>query len=300
MNDLSMKLCCKCKQQKPATEFGKLKTSPDGLRYDCKHCRKEYRDKNIAKIKEKQREYYNANKDTLLAKNAIYRENNRDVINEQRSEYRSRPEIKLHVKQKNKEYLPIKKEKIRNRRKTDLNFRISEVIRSKIYKVLNGLPTSYTNILGCDYDFLKKWIEFRFDPTMNWENFGSVWQIDHILPISKFDFSIEDNLHICFHWTNLQPLQSKINRSKYNNFELHYYFNNLVNIHRFNQVHTQFLGYQTVSKSLQWLRNELRYGKNAPYEIDANQSKLAIRSQAPNLANDKSMEKVQRLNSFGH
>ena len=28
----------------------------------------------------------------------------------------------------------------------------------------------------------------------------------------------------------------------------------------------QYLGYQTVNESLQWLRLELRYGKNPPYE----------------------------------
>ena len=28
---------------------------------------------------------------------------------------------------------------------------------------------------------------------------------------------------------------------------------------------TQFMGYQTVNESLQWLRIELRYGKNAPH-----------------------------------
>jgi transcriptional regulator NrdR family protein len=35
-------------------------------------------------------------------------------------------------------------------------------------------------------------------------------------------------------------------------------------INRFNSKYNQFLGYQTVNESLQRLRLELRYGKNAP------------------------------------
>ena len=50
-------------------------------------------------------------------------------------------------------------------------------------------------------------------------------------------------------------------------------FNNIVNIYRFNKKHTQNKGYETVNESLQWLRIELRYRKNAPYE-DANASEI--------------------------
>jgi hypothetical protein len=120
---------------------------------------------------------------------------------------------------------------------------------------------------------LKKWLEFRFDENMNWENFGIYWQIDHIIPINKFDFSKENNIKICFHWTNLQPLTSLENRQKSDKLLLHYYFNNIINIYRFNKKYAQNMGYETVNESLQWLRLELRYRKNAPYE-DGNTSEI--------------------------
>ena len=45
--------------------------------------------------------------------------------------------------------------------------------------------------------------------------------------------------------------------------QLHYYFNNIVNVNRFNTKYNQFNGYQILNESLRWLRdNELRYGKN--------------------------------------
>jgi len=259
------KQCCKCKEIKNVNEFGKLKSSKNGFRYDCKSCRKKYREDAKDIIKNKQKEYYVNNKQKLLESSKQYQIENIDRINNHRKEYRNRPEVKDHIKKKNKEYLPIKKEKIKLKRKTNTNFQLSEILRSKIHKMLKNQPTSYTNIIGCDIEFLKKWIEFRFDSNMNWNNLGSYWHIDHILPINKFDLNNSDNIKICFHWTNLQPLQSFENISKSDKIIPYYYFNNIVNIHRFNQKYTKFMGYQTVNESLQWLRIELRYGKNATH-----------------------------------
>jgi transposase-like protein len=260
------KKCCKCKIVKPIYSFGKLQASKDGHRYDCKDCRKNYREENKEVINLKLKEYYEKNKDTHLEKSKIYNLENKEKINLQRKEYRSRKEIKEHIKEKNKEYLPIKKMKIKEKRIKDKNFQISEILRSKIHKILKNQKTSYINTLGCDLEFFKKWIEFRFDENMNWNNLGSYWQIDHILPINSFDFKVKENINICFHWTNLQPLQANVNKVKSDKLELHYYFNNIVNIYRFNKKNNQFLGYQTVRETLQWLRLKLRYGKNPPYE----------------------------------
>ena len=248
------KICCKCKIELDIIHFGKLNSSRDGYRYDCKNCRKNYRENNKDIIKNKQHEYYNNNKIELLQKNKNYRVNKSIIINNQRKEYRNRPEIKEHIKKKNKDYLPIRKEKIKNLRKTSLNFRLSEILRSKIHKMIKGNKTSYQEIIGCDLITLKKWIEFRFDENMNWNNLGIYWQIDHILPINSFNFNNENEKNICFHWTNLQPLKSDINRNKSDKLELHYYFNNIVNVVRFNSKYRNFLGYQALNESLKWLR----------------------------------------------
>jgi len=267
------KTCCKCKIEQQICNFGKLKSNKDGYRYDCKNCRKEYRENNKISIKQKQDKYYVENKDTLLKKHKEYRIENKDKINNQRKEYRNRPDIKEHVKQKNKEYLPIKKQKICEKRKTDLSFQLSEILRSKIHKMIKGKETSYKNLIGCDIYFLKKWIEYRFDDKMNWDNYGSYWHVDHIIPISIFNFNNQIDKQICFHWTNLQPLNSLENRQKSNKLQLHYYFNNVVNIFRFNSKYRNFLGYQVLNESLKWLRNnELRYGKNASYELELDNS----------------------------
>lgn len=260
------KKCCKCRIEKSVECFGKLTSSKDNLRYDCNDCRKLYRINNKERINEKSSSYYISNKERLLNKNKEYRKLNSDTIKQQRQEYRSRPEIKEHIKLKCKEYLPERKLRIQIKRQNDLNFKVSEIMRSKIHKMLKNQQTSYQTYIGCDIGFLKKWIEFRFTSDMNWDNLGKVWQIDHILPINSFDFSNETDKYICFHWTNLQPLNSTENRQKSDKLILHYYYNNIVNINRFNKKHTEYLGYQIVNESLQWLRIKLRYGKKPSYD----------------------------------
>lgn len=276
-----MKTCYKCKREQTIEQFGKLKCSKDGLRYDCKTCRKDYREQNRETINAKLNDYYKANKEDLLIRNKLYREQHKDEINQQRKEYRNREVVKEHIKIKQKEYLPIRKEQIKERRKTDLNFQIQEVIKNKIHKFLKNRKTSYAELIGCDLAFFKKWMEYRFDEKMCWENFGKVWQIDHILPLSLFDMTNELDKKVCFHWTNLQPLNSIENRSKSNKLQLHYYFNNLVSIFRFNKSKREYLGYQTVNESLQWLRTKLRNGENAPYESDLSPDE--IDNQQPSL-----------------
>jgi hypothetical protein len=275
------KVCYKCKNEQPNEQFGRLKSSKDGFRYDCKTCRKEYREENRDTINAKLKEYYASNKEVLLPRHKEYREQNKTAILAQRKEYRNREDIKERIQKKQKDYLPIRKEKIKERRKTDLNFQIQEVVKNKIHKFLKNRKTSYAELIGCDLEFFKKWMEYRFDETMCWENFGNVWQIDHILPLSLFDMTNELDKKVCFHWTNLQPLNSVENRSKSNKLQLHYYFNNLVSIFRFNKSKREYLGYQTVNESLQWLRIKLRKGENAPY--NAAQKAVQIDNQQPSL-----------------
>ena len=72
-------------------------------------------------------------------------------------------------------------------------------------------------ILGCSFAEFKLHIESQWEPWMNWGNYGKYngnpnhgWDIDHIVPISSANS--EDGVIALNHYTNLQPLCSKINR----------------------------------------------------------------------------------------
>ena len=49
---------------------------------------------------------------------------------------------------------------------------------------------------------------------MTRENYGEVWEVDHIRPICSFDLSDPEQVKACFHHSNLQPLFIEENRSK--------------------------------------------------------------------------------------
>ena len=98
----------------------------------------------------------------------------------------------------------IKKQYVKSRIKTDVNYRLIEYTRNRIYKSLKGMmkQSSSRDILGIDIDSYKKWIEFQFTAEMNWSNI----EIDHVNPICMFDVTKNDELREAFNWKNTQPL----------------------------------------------------------------------------------------------
>ena len=95
-------------------------------------------------------------------------------------------------------------EYIKNRTKTDRDFRLICNIRRRIHHALNGkLKSSSTrDTLGVDIDLYRKWIEFRMNPEMNWSNI----ETDHVKAICMFDVSKDEDLREAFNWKNTQPL----------------------------------------------------------------------------------------------
>lgn len=82
-------------------------------------------------------------------------------------------------------------------------------IKRKGYKKSN-----YTkNLLGADFETVKKHIERQFKKGMTWKNntiYG--WHIDHKIPLASA--KTEDELIALFHYTNLQPLWADENKKK--------------------------------------------------------------------------------------
>jgi len=186
---------------------------------------KEYQEENVEKYKE----YYDKYKITDKAKERgkRYSEKNREYKAEKDRKWRE--ENKEHVREFQKKYSKENKEKINkyrrnyecNRFRNDMVFRLKLLVSSSIRKAF------YTNklkkngrteiILGKSFEDFKLYLESKFEPWMNWENQGRYngefnygWDIDHIIPISSA--KTEDDIIRLNHYTNLQPLCSKINR----------------------------------------------------------------------------------------
>jgi hypothetical protein len=180
-----MKKCSNCKETKNENEFSICNRLKDGLRNECKLCDNkrhlEYRIKNKEKEKIRRRLKYLKNKEEEIKKS---------------SEYKKRRE------QENPKYKIIR----------NIRDRHSKAVKSA--GQLKNFRT--TNLLGCDAEFLKKHIETKFTETMNWENYGKIWSIDHIFPLSLVDWDDKEMVEMVCNYTNLQPLLIEENIRKSN------------------------------------------------------------------------------------
>jgi hypothetical protein len=68
--------------------------------------------------------------------------------------------------------------------------------------------------IGCSTSQLSRHLESRFTKQMTWENYGTYWHVDHILPCASFDHTDPKQVAQCWHWTNLRPLEAKANMYK--------------------------------------------------------------------------------------
>jgi hypothetical protein len=173
------KVCTECGVSKTLDKFGvRNYTNYSTRRSDCKQCNCEYsRKRRIEK------------KDQIRESNNLYNQKNREKVRDLN----------------NANYAKYRKDPLK---------RIIYSNRSRISKMLKEKSLDKTNstvgFIGCALSFLREWLEYQFNSKMNWDNYGSIWHIDHVYPCNKFNGS---NNH-CFHWTNLRPLEASKNMSK--------------------------------------------------------------------------------------
>lgn len=93
------------------------------------------------------------------------------------------------------------------------NHYFAKNLRTRMYLALRRCKrvSRYSELLGCSISEFRAHIEAQFKPGMTWENYGSVWHIDHRRPCARFDLSKPEEQKACFHFTNLQPLWAREN-----------------------------------------------------------------------------------------
>jgi HNH endonuclease. len=150
-----------------------------------------------------------------------WREKNADQIKRKGEEYRKthreeRREYNRQWRQKHGDYWrSYQNERLR----TDLNYRLHNYISAAIRKAIRKNHRSTFNILGYSTDDLRHHLETLFQPGMSWQNYGTEWHIDHVIPKSWFRIENEDGideyeLKVCWSLRNLQPLSASENLKK--------------------------------------------------------------------------------------
>jgi hypothetical protein len=221
MTDL--KRCYKCQVEQSKDGFVKCRRNIDGLAKRCKKCSHDIyianQDhikaksrtnalKNKEKIKERSRLYREQNSERLKQRAKSYRDQNKDIIAKRKADYAKKNRDKL-----NKYLRDYKK----SRESQDIVFSLNRKIRRRMWYALKKKKGSGQAIdfLGCSIDFLKGYLESKFQPGMTWENNTYTgWHIDHIVPLSAFDLTDVTQLKLACHYTNLQPLWAKDNLRK--------------------------------------------------------------------------------------
>jgi hypothetical protein len=144
---------------------------------------------------------YQKNKQQILLKNKRWRENKNNLS-----------KIKIYRKKSNK------KRNLMQAISCRINFCLKKIFKCKSNKTTK-------TIIGYSSKELKEHLEKQFEPWMNWNNWGKyniktwndnnsetwTWNIDHIIPVSTFDFTDEKQIKKCWALENLRPLSAKQN-----------------------------------------------------------------------------------------
>ena len=242
---METKVCSKCKKELPVSEFWKNKSLKSGLDSRCRFCKgaeqKKYYYAHQQEMRDKVKKWHEEHKEQDYIKGKLYREQHREELNEKKKAYRKNnaKKIKMYaeahreeqrtyrelhkseIKKYQQTYRENNKDKLKEyyktKYKTDIQYKLkSDYLHLTARVIRNKKATpKEMEILGCDYQTLKKHLETKFDKNMNWDNYGvNGWHIDHIIPITSFDLTDMEQVKKCFNYRNTQPLWAKDNREK--------------------------------------------------------------------------------------
>lgn len=217
------KICSKCKQEKELEQFNRKKASKDGHDSICKDCQHIYDEARKDKKKEYNKiynsKYYESNKEYLKEKQRKYYQSNKEHYYEYEKERSKRPERIEYTNKHNIKYRQENLEKIRkwDKQRHEQN-KLNRNFSTAIYITLKDAKANrhWEDLVPYTLQQLKKHLEKQFDESMNWNNYGEYWEIDHIIPQNLFNITTAESrdFQICWSLMNLRPLEKSANRSR--------------------------------------------------------------------------------------
>lgn len=221
-----MKQCSVCKQYKENLDFYAKQSA---CKECCKQRQREYNQQHRDYINQRQRKYNQQhqeqarayrelNKNNLNEKSRLYYTQNKDIIlaqkaskKKQKAEYDRQYyyTVKAPVRPVYKNLTPSQRY-----HENQLSNCFSSGIRHALKSSKAG--RHWEDLVSYNLKQLKEHLESQFTSKMSWANFGSYWEIDHIIPQNLFSMQrIEDkDFQICWSLANLRPLTIKENRSR--------------------------------------------------------------------------------------
>jgi len=236
------KFCNQCEKTKSIEEFNWLKKALGKREAACGECRREYKRarKKEAYKKQLERRYtYGKTKICInpdcphkeeeqpiknfirrskitgqreaRCKECIWGKKNTEGHRQNQQDWYSEKGGRAICQARNERYKPIRNARNRERRKTDIHYRLKCCIRNRMSYALkaSGLTRKgKIKFIGMDMPTYKIWLGYQFEKGMTWDNYGTYWHVDHVMPCDSFNFVGEndDDVNKCFNWKNTRPM----------------------------------------------------------------------------------------------
>jgi len=233
---MELKVCKQCLEEKQIDCFSINKRYKDGKENKCRDCikkknstvekkqklaesQKKWRTKNpdymkeygkTDKSKEYHKEYYKEHSEEYIKRKQEWRKQNPIAAIKERQVYVENNKEKINAY--HREWKKVK-------RVEDISYKLKENISRRIRYELNtsvikGKDKRTVEYLGCTIEHIKTYLEGRFEIGMSWDNYGTVWHIDHIIPCASWNFTNLFESMCCWNYRNLQPMWALTNKSK--------------------------------------------------------------------------------------
>jgi hypothetical protein len=246
---METKKCSLCKEEKLISDnFGSYTDKKNGrlkVRSQCKQCR--------------------------VKTEGERSKTQRDKCNERNRKYKESHKEKIQTY--NREYVSKK-------RNEDIQYRLRSSVTGRMRTVLETSNVDdLVCLIGCSPKQCKHWLSYQFDEHMSWDNHGTYWQIDHVIPLSVFDMTLKSQQVLACNWSNIRPLKGCDNRLKTNEIVQNVILEHLSKVETFVSLN----GYQASIETCWWRRHNLWYGKNPEDERNyTNFLKRIIRNENAN------------------
>jgi len=252
--ELQVKLCDKCEINKPIDKYRKYTDRENSYSKTCKKCLNDQ-----DKIRKKNQRIKKSG--TFKAKcEKCQEEKALKDFAKLKKFYKKKICISCYpqflTEQKN--------EWCKNESLTNINYRLKKSLASRLRSVIVVKNNSTMNYIGCNIQYLREWFEYNFTSDMNWDNYGSVWSIDHIIPVCKFDLTDENEKLICWNWSNLMPVTIKFNSSKKD-----------IDVNQINYILKKIKNFKEEGSTTKWFSEEFILNFTS-YEKYANKDKINI------------------------
>ena len=198
-----------------------------------------YRSRHPERVKRERREsmrkWYATHREEARGRAEKWKSENPEKVREYKRAWKKRnPEnVKQHTRKNRiahiaerrlylKNWYSLNKDRARERQRIyGREHQAERIIRNAVHHMFRfsetGKHCRAVQYVGCSPAFLRMHLEKQFRPGMTWENYGAVWHVDHIVPVSKWNLRDgPENLFRASHYSNLQPLFSGENLRKGN------------------------------------------------------------------------------------